>query len=25
MTTIGVRILRFLPQDDFAHLEAAGD
>ena len=25
MTTIGVRVLHFLPQDDFAHLEAAGD
>jgi Ni/Fe-hydrogenase subunit HybB-like protein len=24
MTTVGVRILRFLPQDDIAHLEAAG-
>jgi molybdopterin-containing oxidoreductase family membrane subunit len=25
VTTIGVRILHFLPQDDLAHLEAAGD
>lgn len=24
MTTVGVRVLRFLPQDDLAKLEAAG-
>jgi hypothetical protein len=24
MTTIGVRVLHFLPQDDLAELEAAG-